>query len=272
MESWTLSFLNESARRMSLASAVRLRNYHAREGSGQFRPDDILSLRLKRPFKANISLRKCGSDLATFQEIVVEEVYGVVLRALENVQTVIDLGANIGLASLYLAYNYPTCRLLCVEPNSETYELLKRNVSKLSRSGRCKTLKAAVWDRHERLAADQKVPAGRYSSFAVRVASASEPSVLEGYSMTEILDYSGFDRVDLLKIDIQGAERKLFSTQDSSWLDRVGAIAIEFHENSRNASGFDDILIQKGFEILQSEDHHTVLARKICSNNAMTIR
>jgi FkbM family methyltransferase len=267
MESWTLSFLNESVRRMSLASAVRLRNYHVREGSGQFRPDFILSLSLKRPFKANISLRECGSDLATFHEIVVEEVYGVVLRALENVQTVIDLGANIGLASLYLAYNYPACKVLCVEPNPETYELLNKNVSKLSRSGRCKTLKAAVWDRHQRLAPDQKIPADRYSAFAVRVASASEPSALEGYTMTEILDYSGFDRVDLLKIDIEGAESKLFSTQDSSWLDRVGAIAIEFHEDSRNASGFDDIMRQRGFEILQSEDHHTVLARKICNDN-----
>ncbi len=251
---------------MSSASALRLRNYHVREGSGQLRADSILSLRLKRPFQANISLRECGSDLATFHEIVVEEVYRVVLRAVENVQTLIDLGANIGLATLYLAYNYPTCRILCVEPNSETYELLNRNVSTLSRSGRCKTLKGAVWGTHQRLAPNQKVPADRYSTFAVRVASAGEPSVVEGYTMTEILEYSGFDRVDLLKIDIEGAERELFSTEDLSWLARVGAIAIEFHENSRNASGFDDKMERNGFEILQSEHDHTVLARKVFSN------
>jgi Methyltransferase FkbM domain len=84
---------------------------------------------------------------------------------------------------------------------------------------------------------------------------------VEGYTMTEILDRSGFDRVDLLKVDIEGAERELFSSQDVSWLDRVGAIAIEFHEDSRSASGFDDTMIRNGFEIC-SEDRHTVIARK----------
>ena len=261
MESWTLSFLKESTRRMSLASAVRLRNYYVREKAGQLRANGILSLRLKRPFQANISLRECGSDFSTFHEIAVEEVYGPVLRAVGNFQTVIDLGANIGLASLYFAYNSPTCRVLSVEPNCETYELLVRNVLKLNRSGRCQTLKAAVWGAHQRLTFNQKAPADRYSIFAVRVASANEPSVVEGYTMTELLDYSGFDRVDLLKVDIEGAERELFSTQDLSWLARVGAIAIEFHEDSRNASGFDDKMTRNGFEIC-SENHHTVLARK----------
>jgi hypothetical protein len=60
---------------------------------------------------------------------------------------------------------------------------------------------------------------------------------VEGYTMTEILDYSGFKRVDLLKVDIDGAERELFSMRDLSWLACVDAIAIEFHEGSRDASG-----------------------------------
>lgn len=263
MGSWTLSFLKESAGRMSLASAVRLRNYLRRERSGRLRADAMLSLRLKRPFQANISLRERGSDLATFQEIVVEEVYDVVVGAVENIETVVDLGANIGLASLYFACNYPTCRLLCVEPNAGTYELLNRNLRPLNRSGRCRTLNAAVWGTHQRLAPIEEIPADRYSAFAVRAASANEPSVVEGYTMSEIMDYSGFERVDLLKVDIEGAERELFSMQDLSWLARVGAIAIEFHSDSRAASEFDEKVIRHGFEIVPSEHPHTVLARKV---------
>ena len=246
---------------MTLPSAMRLRNYHVRERAGQLRVGGILSLRLKRPFEADISLRERGSDLATFHEIAEEEVYAPILKAVEAFQTVIDLGANIGLASLYLAHNSPTCRILCIEPNCESYELLVRNVHKLNRSGRCRTLKAAVWGTHQRLAPNHKTPPDRYSMFAVRVASANEPSAVEGYTMTEILDYSGFDRVDLLKVDIEGAERELFSTQDLSWLARVGAIAIEFHEDSRNACGFDDTMTRNGFEIC-SEHCHTIIARK----------
>ena len=261
MKSWTVSFLRESAKRMSWASAVRLRNYEVRERAGQLRANSLLSLAMKHPFRADILLRERGSDLATFHEIVVEEVYGPVLRELQGIQTVIDLGANIGLASLYFAHNSPACRILCVEPNPETYEMLVQNVRELSRSGRCQTLQGAVWGRHQRLAPTEKVPADRYSMFAVRAASENDPSAVEGYTMTEIMDRSGFDRVDLLKVDIEGAERELFSTNDVSWLARVGAIAIEFHEDSRAASGFDDTMIRNGFEIC-SEDRHTVIARK----------
>jgi FkbM family methyltransferase len=246
---------------MSLASAVRLRNYYVRQKAGHLRTDGILSLSLKYPFLANISLRECGSDLATYHEIAVEEVYGSVLRAVENFQTVIDLGANVGLAALYFACKSPSCRVLCVGPNRETYDLLSQNVRELNRSGRCQTLRAAVWGTHRRLVFDQKSPADRYSTFAVRPAAATEPSDVEGYTMAEILDYSGFDCVDLLKVDIEGAERELFSAQDLSWLARVGAIAIEFHGDSRLATGFDDKIKRSGFEIC-CENRHTVLARK----------
>jgi FkbM family methyltransferase len=251
---------------MSLASAVRLRNYSERERSGNLCVDGMLSLRLKRPFKGDVFLRERGSDMATFEEIVVEEVYKTVLPSVKNVKTVIDLGANIGLASLYLAYHYPACQILCVEPNPETYGLLLRNVGKLNRSGRCKTLNAAVWGSHQWLAPDQKNAADRYSTFAVRAALENESSALEGYTMNEILNYSGFDRVDLLKVDIEGAERELFSSQDLSWLDRVGAIAIEFHEDSRISSGFDDKMRRYGFEICNG-NKHTVLARKTFVGN-----
>jgi len=246
---------------MSLISAIRLRNYQVRENNGQLRADRILSLHLKRPFRANISLRECGSDLATFHEIAEEEVYKQVVQEFEKFETVIDLGANIGLASLYLAHTSPRSRVLCVEPNYETYQLLVRNVRELIRSGRCQTLKAAVWGSHQRLAPDQRVPADRFSMFSLRVASRDESSTVEGYTIKEILDYSGFDRVDLLKVDIEGAERELFLTEDLSWLARVGAIAIEFHEDSRKTTRFDDTMARNGFEIC-SEHYHTVLARK----------
>lgn len=249
---------------MTVASALRLRDYVLRERYGKVRPDGILSLHMKRPFRGKITLRETGSDLTTFREIAVAEVYGQVIRQIEGFQNVIDLGANIGLASLYLAHHSPKCRILSVEPNPKNYELLVRNLSTLSISGRCRTLRAAAWGTHRHLSPDPEVPADRFDSFTLResLLGATHDSGVEGLTMRQILEYAGFDRVDLLKVDIEGAEAQLFSGNDLEWLSRVGAIAIEFHKDARTVCGFDDIMKRYEFEI-RSEGQHTLLARKI---------
>ena len=44
-----------------------------------------------------------------------------------------------------------------------------------------------------------------------------------------MIELSGHERVSVLKIDIEGAERELFSVGVNEWLDRVDNIAIELH-------------------------------------------
>ena len=58
--------------------------------------------------------------------------------------------------------------------------------------------------------------------------------------MAAILEASGFDVVDLVKIDIEGAERAVFRQVD--WLERVRALAIEFHGSAREEIGFDALM------------------------------
>lgn len=74
--------------------------------------------------------------------------------------------------------------------------------------------------------------------------------------MQTIFERSGFDRIDLLKVDIEGAEVQLLQGA-GDWLTKVNAIAIEFHGNSRAESGFDQLT--QGFRIAD-ESPHTVLA------------
>ena len=50
-------------------------------------------------------------------------------------------------------------------------------------------------------------------------------------SMTQILASVGWDSVDLLKIDIEGAEDELLSV-DNQWLKGVGVLMMEIHPNT----------------------------------------
>jgi len=49
-------------------------------------------------------------------------------------------------------------------------------------------------------------------------------------TMTEIIDKYNIQRIDILKIDIEGAEKELFSYNYESWLPKVRCIVIELHD------------------------------------------
>jgi len=247
---------------MSLGSILRLRNYYVREAQGLSNPTRKLKLKLKSPIRGVVILREVSSDLYTFGDVFEQQVYRNVLRHLPECSTIIDLGANIGLASLYLASAYPSARIVAVEPNRENFELLKTNLEDLIQENRCVPVQAAVWSTRKVLTADPQCLPDAYNAYRLLEQPSRQNALdhVQGLTMPEILATSDVQQVDLLKVDIEGAEMELFRN-DLSWLDRVGAIAIEFHGRSRDESGFDQVLAERGFEVCE-EDSHTVLAIK----------
>ena len=247
---------------MSLGSVVRFRNYCIRKNQGRSNASQRLTLRMKAPIRGVIQLREVQSDFYTFGDVIEEDVYGVALRHLPECSTIIDLGANIGLAALYLANAYPTARIFAVEPNRDNFELLKLNVKELTEDKRCVPLQAAAWSTRKALAVDPQWKSGAYNAY--RLLDKSPPQnaseAVEGFTMEELIASSGFQEVDLLKVDIEGAELELFR-DDVAWLARVKAIAIEFHGRSREESDFDRKLAANGFSVCE-ENAHTLFAVK----------
>ena len=66
-------------------------------------------------------------------------------------------------------------------------------------------------------------------AFAVQK-DVSGVGTIRGITMNELFDEFGIDRIDLLKLDIEGAEKEVFGSGPTAWLDRVGVIAIELHD------------------------------------------
>ena len=247
---------------MSLASILRLRDFEVRSKKGGAVADKVVRLKMRYPVKSEVSLREVGSDIHTFTEVFKEEVYQDLLSRVKVCRTLIDLGANIGLAALYFATHYPDCKLLAVEPHPGTYQMLTTNLSELIKQGRCQTLNAAVWEKETLLVGESLDEPEHYSAFAMHEATStsSASSQTRGLPMPGIIAESGFDTIDILKVDIEGAEVELF-TGDVNWLRRVKSIAIEFHGNSRAESRFDDLMGEYGFRVID-RGSHTVLALK----------
>ncbi len=259
---WTLSFIGEWLPHLTFRSVLRLRDYELRSARNGALEGKTLSLKPRFLLRTKVLLREVGSDILTFNEVIKDQVYKDVLSQLPQCETMVDLGANIGLASLYFAASYPNCRILAVEPNRSSYELLSTNLGEQIASGRCRILNAAVWSSETSLAPDSSVEPDHYSAFATREACAEsdENDGMLGLPIIKILADSGFQRIDLLKVDIEGAEIELFKG-NLDWLRQVSAIAIEFHANSRQVCNFDEIAGRYGFRIID-RGGHTVIALK----------
>ena len=249
--SWTLDFVRTWRPRMSLPSVLRYRKLWLRHDNPK--TGVPIRLHLKQPFPAKIVLREATTDFGTWREVLTEQVYACVVQHVRSCRTVIDLGANIGLATLYFANAYPEAKLFSVEAEASNFSMLEKNLSGLIRAKRCDALLAAVWSNDgivfQTFSAPQKHDLNQFGE-----RGESSRSV-QAVSMQTVLDRSGFNQVDLLKVDIEGGETALFQG-DLSWLDRVKAIAIEFHGSSRAETRFDSLM--QGRRII--ETGHTVLA------------
>ena len=258
---WTLDFFRRMTKHMTVASAARLRGMVLRDDGRRPPRPGVVRIRMKPPFGGNIWLREPGSDVETFFEVVVHEIYRRSVELAPGAEYVVDLGGNIGLTTRYFAGRFPTCRVVTVEPSADSYQLLCRNVAAIP-AGRCQAVHGAVWGEDSASITVGLPPeGGKHHAIRVEPGEGASGATVPGYSMKTLIEKAGFPRVDILKIDIEGSETAVFRG-DTSWLASVGVITIEFHGSSRADSGFDEVVRQHGFEVRDDDFPNTALAAR----------
>ncbi|MBY0527908.1 MAG: FkbM family methyltransferase [Gemmataceae bacterium] len=220
----------------------------------------MVSIRVTKPFRANVKMRERGTDFGTFAEVVLNRIYATVIDRGGPCEYVLDLGANIGLTSLHFSSAFPNCRILAVEPSPDNHAVLAQNLATLVAAGRCKICSGAVW--FEDTTVDLNPPPNDTEYNAISVAAAGRGAMRQpvpAYTVASLMRMAGFPRVDILKMDVEGAEAEIFRGP-TDWLARVNAIAIEFHGESRHASRFDVVAREAGFVVEEDFAPNTVVA------------
>jgi FkbM family methyltransferase len=173
-----------------------------------------------------------GSDAFIFGEVFDHQYYGLGAELPHLPETILDLGANVGFATLYFSRTFPGARLACVEPVPDNFNLLTYNLR--LNDVKAVALQVAVGATdgtarmllHTMAYAHQVIPSADCpAGEAIEVRSMSVPSILREL---------GWSRVGLLKVDIEGHEIELFKS-DCSWLNRVDAMCIEWHTDLASA-------------------------------------
>jgi FkbM family methyltransferase len=178
-----------------------------------------------RTLNRRVIIRPGTSDLGCFDKVFIHEEYKVPFEI--NPQLIIDAGANIGLASLYFANEFPQAKVIAVELESSNYELLVRNCHGMAN---VTPLHAAVWSKETSLRIAN--PGAEKWGFSVE-SSTNGSSAVKALTIPQILSQSGHETIDILKLDVEGAELELFSEGCEEWLPKVRMIIIELHDRHK---------------------------------------
>jgi len=201
-----------------------------------------------------ISMRAGTSDLWVFDQIFLyremETDFG------QDVAFIIDAGANIGLTSVYLANRFPGAQILALEVNQQNFELLATNTRPYPH---ITPLLKGLWNRRTNLVIDN--PEDYPWAFTVSEAEQERPATVEGIGIEDLLHDFGWRRVDLLKMDIEGAELEVLSHGSKEWLERVRVLAIEVHYQRPGCWEAFTRFVEQGRFALKWSGEYAVLTR-----------
>jgi FkbM family methyltransferase len=172
-----------------------------------------------------VVLRPQTSDIAIFEQIFLENEYDFEFPAKFSPRLIIDGGANIGLAAVYFARRYPQARIVSIEPERSNFEMLQRNASGYSQ---IKPIRAAIWSTSESLRI--KNPNADKWIFQIDRSGGSDHVDVPGVTIDQIAREYGAGEVDLLKLDIEGAEKEVFSSHCDEWIERTQVMIVELHD------------------------------------------
>jgi FkbM family methyltransferase len=191
-------------------------------------------------FCAPVKLRPNSSDLSVFAQVFVDNDYNLrrfsryseICRSFTEIDRgatplILDCGANIGLSSLYFAKNWPSAHIVAVEPDQGNFELLRRNVAV---HPNIQPVQAAVGGEDGRVRIMNK-DAQEWARRTERV-SGEASDAITGLSIQSLIAIAPPPQVYqpfLIKIDIEGAERDLFS-RSREWISKFPILIIELHD------------------------------------------
>lgn len=221
-----------------------------------------------------------------YQEIFEEQTYELGHLTLKAGDSVIDIGANIGMFSLYAAQHCPGLRLFSFEPASPVFEILQKNLSLYGLDSAAfreavgkevGTVEFTYYPNvsilsgcHADLDAERAVLRTYFqnesgqSSSSERLDSSAMDAWLDQRlestqvscpvtTISEIIRANELDSVALLKIDAEKSELDILAGIEPDDWRKIRQLVLEVHDDGETLTELTALLSDKGFEIRTSE-------------------
>ncbi len=192
---------------------------------------------------------------------------------------VFDVGANIGLATLFFYRERPSVRIFAFEPSPAACECLRANVElhgadvrvfECGLSGVPGTADFTFYPAnsvmsgfHADLEADRSATkafmvnsgmAPRHADLLLRSKFKKVTFPCRLRTLSEIVEEERVERIDLLKVDVERSEREVLAGIHSEHWGRIRQAVVEVHDEKGCLDEVRDLLEKHGFEVTTARD------------------
>ena len=205
---------------------------------------------------AEVYVRPNTTDPRVLSQIFLQREYRFLNDLTFRPQAILDAGANIGLASILLAYLFPDATIFAIEPDPANSRILALNTAQF---GNIVRLQTGLWPHKAGLKVVRKhcLDPKSCGSYGYRVQETTDRPEMQAVSVSSLLADHNLTGFDIVKVDVEGTEKLLFE-QDVSWIDRSRLVSVEFHEDT--AAGAleraKSVFREKGFGHTVSGEYH----------------
>jgi FkbM family methyltransferase len=202
----------------------------------------LIPIFLRRPARGNRILKlrtppvKMGvrgaMDAWSVKETFIDAFYTRVGVPIEDDWTVIDIGAGIGDFSIYAAFGRPNTWVYAFEPFPDSYDYLKKNLA-LNDVTNVEAFQEAVWSSAGELVLDvsgeEPLQVSSREEEERAIEDTGHAVEVPAVALAAVLARHGLERVDLLKLDCEGAEYEILMSTSGAVLERIHRIVMEYH-------------------------------------------
>ncbi|MFZ2190540.1 MAG: FkbM family methyltransferase [Candidatus Magasanikiibacteriota bacterium] len=201
------------------------------------------------------------SDLSVIDEIFVDKMYRSTENIiLDNKNCILDIGAHIGLFSIYASVLNPKVKIIALEPEPSNFALMKENL----KLNHCKNVvvKQTALIASEESEVTLQLSKNSHNHIVPLlncyiVDPANKEIEVSATNLEKMILKNKLDKIGLLKMDIEGAEFEIFENVEDGILNIVENIAVEYHETENNKHiDLENIFRSHGFSVEHFPNHY----------------
>ncbi|EKD47255.1 MAG: acyl-CoA oxidase, partial [uncultured bacterium] len=168
-------------------------------------------------------------------------------EAIRQATTIFDIGAHAGFFTLYARAINPKAQIVCVEPDENNIEAINQNLKFNNMQSKVKIIPGALVSEQGDYILE--ISKDSHNHKVVKKDQKIKGRTIVGYKLSDLIAESGVKVVDLLKMDIEGAEVGIIEAWNKSDWSVLRNIVLEYHGGNRPKTKIEKILREHGFSV-----------------------
>lgn len=188
-------------------------------------PSELTGINIKGK-NQSYTVRIPKAELFRIKEIFQEQGYSILkYRNHNGPLNVLDIGANIGLFSIYMKLIDPDCTIYCYEPVNNTYSLLQENIKNINN---IHTFHYGLFNENTTAEINIHSMNTGQNSLKLKNPEHNQTETIQLRDAGEENDRLGIDNFDILKVDTEGCEVEILESLGER-LSNIAYVILEYH-------------------------------------------